>query len=219
MSFNEAPNSTPSASGFNPTWLIVGGVVVIAGFCLCLGIGVVGFIGYRAWQGARTTTLSLSTPTATAAEEFPVGGIEIPIQSNAHIAIGAPHDPYNSEPPTSGPHYAQPAEAGFYTEEIPDEHLVHNLEHGYVIIWYSCRQLSDDDCTNLQEHIRAVMDKAGNSVNTGTPKLIAVPRPQLDTELALTTWGRLDKFNAFDEDRILTFIATYRDVAPEPNVP
>ena len=34
----------------------------------------------------------------------------IPIQGATHIPLGQPHDPYNLEPPTSGPHYDQPVE-------------------------------------------------------------------------------------------------------------
>ncbi|MGH2522183.1 MAG: DUF3105 domain-containing protein, partial [Anaerolineales bacterium] len=136
-----------------------------------------------------------------------------------HIQPGEPHEPYNSDPPTSGAHYAQPANAGFYTEAPPDEHLVHSLEHGYVVIWYNCQNLTTEACEQLQANIEAVMQKAGDSPITHTPKLIAVPRPTMDTELALTTWGRLDKFDTFDEERILNFIRAFRDKAPEPNVP
>jgi hypothetical protein len=63
------------------------------------------------------------------------------------------------------------------------------------------------------------MKKAGNSPVTNTPKLIAVPRPTMDALLALTTWGRLDKFEIFDEERIVNFIHAFRDKAPEPNAP
>ena len=35
-------------------------------------------------------------------EDLP--GEAVPIQGQAHIDIGVPHDPYNSDPPTSGPH-------------------------------------------------------------------------------------------------------------------
>jgi hypothetical protein len=37
--------------------------------------------------------------------------------------------------------------------------------------------------------------------------------------VALTTWGRLDKFGAFDRQRILNFIKIFRDKAPENNAP
>ena len=44
---------------------------------------------------------------------------------------------YNSIPPTSGTHWAVPAEWGIYDEPVPNERQVHNLEHGGVMIQYN----------------------------------------------------------------------------------
>ena len=44
-----------------------------------------------------------------------------------HIPVGSARPAYNSNPPTSGPHYDTPAAWGFYDKELPDEQLVHNL--------------------------------------------------------------------------------------------
>jgi hypothetical protein len=164
------------------------------------GVAFVAMIVYLAWKQAQPV---------------PRTGQDIPIQGAQHIQVGQPHEAYISDPPTSGPHYEMPAEAGFYDEVIPDEHLVHNLEHGYVIIWYNCSQLADGQCDQLKQQIRDVMADGGVSAITGTPKLIAVPRPTMETLLALTTWGRLDKFDQFDRERILNFIKVFRDQAPE----
>ena len=46
-------------------------------------------------------------------------------------------------------------------------------------------------------------------------KLIVVPRPQLDTTVALTAWSHIDKFDQFDAKRIEAFIDYYRDHGPE----
>ena len=47
-------------------------------------------------------------------------------------------------PPSSGPHFAAPAvsERKFYTaaDRPPLETLVHNLEHGYTVLWYDGAQ-------------------------------------------------------------------------------
>jgi hypothetical protein len=142
-------------------------------------------------------------------------GEAIPIQGQNHINPGTPHDPYNSDPPTSGPHYPSPAETGFYEEAPADEYLVHNLEHGHIIIWYNCSDLSEADCTSLKNDIRAVMSRAGVSLITGTSKVNAVPRPTMESRIALTSWGRLQRLDAFDADAILRFIKAFRDTAPE----
>jgi Protein of unknown function (DUF3105) len=62
---------------------------------------------------------------------------EFEATSREHIPEGSQHEPYNSSPPTNGPHYANPAQAGFYTSALPPEQLVHNLEHGQIVIWYA----------------------------------------------------------------------------------
>ncbi|MBI4065553.1 DUF3105 domain-containing protein [Candidatus Gottesmanbacteria bacterium] len=50
-------------------------------------------------------------------------------------------------------------------------------------------------------------------------KLIVVPRPQLDTTIALTAWGYIDTFDppagGFDNKRITRFIDYHRDHGPE----
>lgn len=46
-------------------------------------------------------------------------------------------------------------------------------------------------------------------------KLIVVPRPNLDTTIALTAWTYLDTFDQFDEKRITRFIDYHRDQGPE----
>lgn len=46
-------------------------------------------------------------------------------------------------------------------------------------------------------------------------KLIMVPRPQLDTTIAVTAWNRIDAFDSFDAKRIESFIDYWRDRGPE----
>jgi len=174
--------------------------VLIIGGWVTAGVLFVLMIVYLVWQEAQP-------------EVRP--GQTIPLLSAAHIPEGTPHDPYNSEPPTSGPHYATPVEAGFYDQAPVDEYLVHNMEHGHIIIWYNCTGLSEAECTTLKNQIRDTMSRAGVSAVTGTLKLVAVPRPSLTTQIALTSWGHLQLLEAFDSNAILEFIRAYRDEAPE----
>ena len=140
-------------------------------------------------------------------------GVRIPVMITKHIAEGDQHDPYNSDPPTSGPHYGQPAQAGFYDEALPDEQLIHNLEHGYVVIWYNCTGLDETACAALKTQIREVMNRAGLT------KLIAVPRLSLPGAITATTWGRLYQPVALNADELLEFIKEFRYKAPEPGAP
>ncbi|MBI4085054.1 MAG: DUF3105 domain-containing protein [Candidatus Liptonbacteria bacterium] len=131
------------------------------------------------------------------------------ILGREHISPGSPRPEYNSDPPTSGPHHPNPADVSFYSKELPDEQLVHNLEHGHV--WISYRS----DLS--QEVVDKLKGFAGGSV-------IVTMRLRNDSDIALAAWGRLDKFNLesgpFPAQRIKDFILRYQNRGPEnPNLP
>ena len=160
------------------------------------------FVGYGVWNGIR-----------------PKSGQSVAQQPATHIELGDPHEPYNTDPPTSGPH-AAPVRAGFYDEALPDENLVHNLEHGYVIIWFNCSSLDEAGCQSLKTQIKDVIYRTKPvAFTTDAKKLIAVPRLGLDALIALTSWGRIDKLTSFDEAEIAQFINDFRNKAPEPGAP
>ena len=166
-------------------------------------------------------------------------GESSPIQGRDHIKVGANHPSYNSNPPTSGPHYEEPVAAGVYESEYADENLIHSLEHGYVIISYNCdvkevggrlvgkvwahgeteatassqasisAVVRDESCHRLEDELKSLAEKLRGW------KLIVTPRKNLDMRIALTAWGRIDKFNGMDGSRIEKFVKLYRDQGPE----
>lgn len=49
----------------------------------------------------------------------PPGGEAVPVMASVqHVAEGQDPGPFNTDPPTSGPHYASPLKAGFYDEPM-----------------------------------------------------------------------------------------------------
>ncbi len=119
--------------------------------------------------------------------------IDVPILPSPHISLGEIHVPYNSDPPTSGPHTAALARWGVHSEPIAKETQVHNLEDGGVVINYGCR-----DCPELIERLKAIAERYD--------RVVLAPYPGLDRKIALTAWGKIDKFDEFDEARIVHFI-------------
>lgn len=133
---------------------------------------------------------------------------------------GTDPGPYNSDPPTSGRHYASEFDAGFFDEAdlaglpaYPEGYLVHNLEHGYVIFWYNCAVWGEAGCEPLKSGIQNVMAEFGGV------KLIAFPRASLRVPLAMTSWGRLQEFKSFDAELARRFVRANRYHAPEPDAP
>ena len=135
-----------------------------------------------------------------AAADLP--GVKLADQGNAHIQLATePHEPYNSDPPTSGPHMPYIAPWGIHTEPIVRELQVHNLEDGGVMVQYRCATPCPDLVARLAEIVRRY-----------ETQVILAPYPGMRTRIALTAWTRLDAFDDFDEARIVRFIRTYRGI-------
>ena len=128
-------------------------------------------------------------------------GEEIPIVSRDHINVGDPHEPYNSNPPTSGPH-AGPLPWGFSEQEVADEDAIHNLEHGGI--WITFKDLDQQSIDALREIARE------NSLS-----VVVSPRAANDSPVAVASWGRLMKLETVDFDSIVEFIRKNKNKSPE----
>ncbi len=163
----------------------------IARFTLWILILVV--LGYGLYLLARTA--------GPEGEDFSIG---YDVQGANHIAEGAAHPEYNSNPPSSGWHYASPARGGFHNEPLPDEQVIHNLEHGDI--WIAYRP--------------DISDEAKQALESFAGKYVVVsPRMENDGDISLVAWGRVDTFDvandAIDEVRISGFIKRYDNRGPE----
>jgi hypothetical protein len=124
----------------------------------------------------------------------------MPDQGNRHVASASePHEPYNSDPPTSGPHLAYLAPWGVHTRPVPPELQVHNLEDGGVLVQYSCQ------CPELVTRLEGIVRRYPKQV-------ILAPYPAMKSRIALTAWTRIDRLEDFDERRIIRFIEAYRGI-------
>ena len=72
-----------------------------------------------------------------------------PAKSRDHLTDENATQDYDQSPPTSGKHFAVPAEDGIYDEPPDSEDLVHTLEHGRVVIWFK-RSLPAEDRGKLK---------------------------------------------------------------------
>jgi len=149
-------------------------------------------------------------------------GRDVPIAGADHIEEGQEATDWNSDPPTSGQHYGIWAQAGFYDEAIPDGYLVHNMEHGYVIIYYNCDGLSSEACSQFKSDIESALALAGQDILTNTLKVVAVPRPGMGNPITYASWGHLYQAASFVPEELVAYVLLYRsnaDYAPEWNLP
>jgi hypothetical protein len=115
-----------------------------------------------------------------------------------HVPEGTPLT-FEDTPPAFGEHYAEPEpmERKFYTaDDRPDVgKLVHNLEHGYTVLWYDDTAAGDEE---MLADIEAMAIKLKGTDNLRL-KFKAVPWLESDGEafpdgqhVALTHWSKGD---------------------------
>jgi hypothetical protein len=181
-------------SSFLPVLYVITGLTVVAAVGIVLGFLFLGGSG----------TGSAQVP---AGYPYPVQAITR-IQDRSHFPVGQTYDNYNSNPPTSGPHAAVPANWGISDVAIAKEQALHNMEHAGVVVWYNCNAqpiLSAQDCTTLRNQLGSVVQA---EVGAGK-RVLMTPYAGMDQRIALTAWGFLDTFETFDQARVQKFIETF----------
>ena len=108
---------------------------------------------------------------------------------------------YSTAPPASGDHWSSPTQCGFYEDGVADELVVHNMEHGNVVVSFNLTE--DVDKERLQE--------VHESLNGNDQWLVTRFYPDIPRgTVALTAWGVLDEFEGVDQDRIERFYEAYK---------
>ena len=116
-------------------------------------------------------------------------------------ALGGGHSPpyvYNSRPPTSGNHLPATSQYGFLGGPLVAEAVVHNMEHGALVIWY---QPGDPD---LAGQVNGLVRELGNQC------LVAGSYAGMESPLVATVWGRMLELEQLDREQLLAFIRAYR---------
>ena len=157
-----------------------------------------------------TATTAPPTPTQASPTllEVPVTDAPLPVPimpSRDHFPPGvriqdvAP-DGYSTVPPTSGRHWPAWSACGFFNHPLPDELLVHNLEHGNIIVSYN---LPDDaSVAALRAAVANIPLAAEFAIIRRYP---AIPEGMV----AITAWGVVDRMLGVKPERIARFFTAY----------
>jgi Protein of unknown function (DUF3105) len=197
--------TTDESASRRRTWAIV---AVIGGVVLGL-VAVAALLGFVGGGGGTTDKAGLRAKFQSAGCTLQI----VPALKGVH-SIRAPagtSDKWNTDPPTSGPHYGIPAVFGIYEDELEIARVVHNLEHGGIYILYG-----KDVPDSTVEELRAFY----NHHKTGT---IMAPLNRLGDQFALGAWvvdgdtdnGFLAKCKTFDDDAVSTFFRSLQFRGPE----
>jgi len=116
---------------------------------------------------------------------------------NFHLSsVDEPHTPYNSEPPSSGPHFGSLAAWTEHEDPVPAELFVHNLEDGGVVLTYDC----SDTCSELTDGMRGALEEFSGenlmmTAYTGIQDAEGVPHLG-----AVVAWTRVFYFDDWSSD-------------------
>ena len=127
------------------------------------------------------------------------------------VEAGGTSDDWNTDPPTTGPHFGVAAIFGIYDEPLEQARVLHNLEHGGIFIQYG-EDVSEETVDALRDFY--------NGRKNGT---IMAPLPELGDEFALGAWvaeaesgnGYLAKCTTYEEDAVSAFFDAFQFRGPE----
>jgi hypothetical protein len=183
------------------------GVAVLALLAL---IALIWFEG-RSEPQASNPSVSAAARAAGRAAAGSKGVQTFPQAGRDHIGAGEQPHNWNSNPPTSGDHLGSPLPPGVYDSEQDMRAMVHNLEHGYVVIVY--KGIPDDQVAQLRQFVEA-RDRS---------KLVLSPWSGLESNgVALVAWRNLELLQRVNMDVVQAFVNDYmlpggtKSVAPEP---
>ena len=148
-----------------------------------IGAGIIGLIVAIVLASGSSTKVNVTGLNKDASAAGCTNLITNADQGRSHIQSPKTFN-YNSNPPTSGSHYAiagqAPAPTGVHLQPIQDENQVHNLEHGHIGIQYN----------NISEAVRSALEQFTNAHDT---YVFMAPRPQLPTGvlLSFTRWDQV----------------------------
>lgn len=205
------------------TMLVVAAAVVVVAVLVAVVFTVI-----RREQAARDIA-GIGVTTAAAACDAVV--TDPATGSSVHVGPGTDQPEktvvqYATVPPSSGEHFVQPEypNRAFYTaDDRPAlESLVHNLEHGYTIAWYSesLPQAQKDELKRISELLRDDDATAGKFiVSAWDDARGAFPEGK---QVALSHWGKENGYRqlcgSVSGEVLKKFVADYPYTdSPEPN--
>ena len=142
-----------------------------------------------------------------------------PDEGHSHFDPGTPVV-YCTKPPSSGVHYGIWASYKTYSKPVPAGYLVHDLEHGAVVLWYKCAS----SCPDVERKLQAVIDALPVDLHCFDPdaglagvkrRLILLPDPSLDIDVAVSAWQWTYRATCVDPTSLTAFINTHYNHAAE----
>ena len=185
-----------------------------------------GFVVVQA--NSKAYACSTQTDPAPAATPLPNGspgplGQIQPDMGRGHI-LAPENQRFAACPPASGPHYAAldgPITARYYgpDDSTLPQGWIHNLEHGGLVVLYSCDKGACDAPTQqaLQDLFKSVPDSPLCKIPKGTLGPVIARFEEMKNPIAALLWGRVLFQDKLDTAQLLEYFRTQAELHnPEP---
>jgi Protein of unknown function (DUF3105) len=206
-----------------PRWVWLASVGVLAGAAIVIGVLASGGSSSSS-VGSSSAKAAMLAAGCTYRDVKPLPAKRDP--TNYHADVPTLSTPtkglWSTNPPSGGAHYGLWAVWDFYTDPVNPRQVVHNEEHGGVIIWYG------------PDVSQATVNKLRSFYNEQTTGVLATPYPALGSKIALTAWtgnptdyyrkvngsiyygiGHIAVCPSFNEKAFVAFRDAYRGKGPE----
>lgn len=123
---------------------------------------------------------------------------------------------YDTNPPSGGDHYGNWAAFQSYDFAVPEGFLVHSLEHGAVVFWYSCPDGCPDEVAAVEAFIASLPEDPLCGPFGVPRRAILTPSTTLRSRWAASSWGYALTADCFDEAAFRDFYTEHYGQGREP---
>lgn len=140
--------------------------------------------------------------------EAPRPGVEQPDNGRNHVQAV---EYGGEEPPTSGDH-TSPLAWQYYSSEIPDANIIHNLEHGGIYVSYR-PDLPEEQVRQLRE----LFFEPFSDDEFKPTKALMAPRAANKSPIVISSWRRSMTLESFDAAKLKEYYLANFGKSPEPS--
>lgn len=127
-------------------------------------------------HGGQSSSKKVAAAMATAGCSFKTVNAYVPKGEGVHVNSLTKKFPWNTDPPSNGQHYPLWAVWGFYTQAVNPRMVVHNEEHGGVILWWGSK-VPQSTVSKLHDFYTQQPDG-----------VFGTPYPKLGSKIAISAW-------------------------------
>jgi uncharacterized protein DUF3105 len=210
----ETPRTRTDRSAV-PAWAWVAGGLVLA--------GIVAAVAIASLSGGGSSTSSSNVKALMTSAGCSYRDVKpLPPKNKVNYHADSPtltsKVRWSTSPPSGGGHYGAWAVWGFYREPVNPRQVVHNEEHGAVVIWWGPKVPA------------STVDKLESFYQEEPVSMLGTPYPALGKKIALTAWtgnpstyyrngdygmGHIAVCSRFDDKAFAAFRKGYRGKGPE----